>query len=136
MFSLVCYCFRIGTRQLTELSRAAPYPLASPQPIKTNRRHSHLDAVKENKVLKNMAPTSQILSLKRTRNDSESRQDDKENQPLKKLQKTENEPPIFNSHVICPPRNIIHPFSQKQKQGLIIFFQFCLFCSLIPLIQF
>ena len=74
-----------------------------------------------------MAPTSQILSLKRTRNDSESRQDDKENQPLKKLQKTENEPPIFNSHVICPPRNIIHPFSQKQKQGLTFFFNFAYF---------
>ena len=78
-----------------------------------------------------MAPTSQILSLKRTRNDSESRQDDKENQPLKKLQKTENEPPIFNSHVICPPRNIIHPLSQKQ--GLIFF---SILLILFILIQF
>ena len=68
-----------------------------------------------------MAPTTQIVNLKRTRHDS-STEDDKENQPLNKLPTlaSGNNPPIFNSHVICPPKNIIHPFGQKQSEESVI----------------
>ena len=65
----------------------------------------------QNQIRGKMAPTSQIVSLKRTRHDTT--EVDKENQPLKKRPKV---PPILHSQVICPPSNIIHPFNQNLNE--------------------